>query len=399
MPLTITDFIEQVDGISTDDIPSDERDRINDALADLTGGPGGGGAPVNNDAILVSKNLDGRAGFTSIQDAIDGENSQNSASGAGEDDTIFVEPGEYTESVTIDVDGLTLEAADGESPVVTQNSGTVVDISADGVTVDGLTVKAGDGTTAVKLDGVSDGAAVTLTNNTIDLTVGNDSSVGIVAGSGSGISETIENNTFQANPDNFLGDGTTPSFVDDGNSRVDFGTIQSANTFEPGVVEYDFGALAAAVPVDSNDEFLQALADDRDAGDGTFGGPFALSKSYTDGLDDQSIAGQRDAPEGTVRVDINPADINTSNSYTIPDGDGGTEQAISGAYITGFDQAAFQNVIISGGDVFIFVSDRLSGEEVTIAVGNFDQTSNPSGWRDLSGDDIVIQNVTIESAS
>ncbi len=138
MPLTITDFIEQVDGISTDDIPLDERQRINDALADRTGGPGGGGeaGPVNEDAILVSKDLNDRAGFTSIQDAIDGENPQNGASGAGEDDTIFVEPSEYTESVTIDVRGLTLKAADGEKPTVTQDGGTPVLVEESKVIVD-----------------------------------------------------------------------------------------------------------------------------------------------------------------------------------------------------------------------------------------------------------------------
>lgn len=102
MPLTITDFIEQVDGVSTKDIPFDERKRINDKLSDLTGGPGGGGAPVNTNAILVSKNLDGRNGFSSIQAAVDTASSGN---------TIFVEPGTYNEGVVIeeDIDTLTLE--------------------------------------------------------------------------------------------------------------------------------------------------------------------------------------------------------------------------------------------------------------------------------------------------
>ena len=339
--------------------------------------------PVGEDAAVVSKDAD-TGEFDSIQGAI------NAVDGT----TVLVESGRYEESVAIDVDGLTLKGVEGANPTVTQSSGSVVGINADSVTIDGLTVEAGNGTTAVNLNGVSDSAAVTLTDNTIDLTVGNDNSVGIVAGSGSGISETIENNTFQADADDFLGDKAIQFFVSDDDSRVDFGPIQSANTFEPGVTASDeFGSrlVSAAVPVNSNSEFLQALADDRSAGDGQFGGPFALSKSYTDGLDNQSIAGQRDAPRGTVRVDIDPADINTDNSYSTPDGD-----AISGVFITGFDQAAFQNVIISGGQVFIFVPDRLSGEQVTIAVGNFDQTSNPSGWDGLSGDDIVIQNVTIQ---
>ena len=38
MPLTIIDFIEQVDGVTVEDIPPETRERINGALADVTGG-------------------------------------------------------------------------------------------------------------------------------------------------------------------------------------------------------------------------------------------------------------------------------------------------------------------------------------------------------------------------
>lgn len=92
MALTITDFVEQEEDLTVDDIPPEVRERINGALADLTGGAGGGNPPQNQDAILVSKNLGGRAGFTTIQAAIDDTNPQNGASGASEGDTIFVEP-------------------------------------------------------------------------------------------------------------------------------------------------------------------------------------------------------------------------------------------------------------------------------------------------------------------
>lgn len=154
MPLTITDFIEQVDGISTEDIPLDERERINDALADLTGGPGGTGAPVNNDAILVSKNLDGREGFDTIQSAVDSASNGN---------TIFVEPGEYTESVTIDVEGLTLKAADGASPTIDAESDPfeffgfthAVAITNDNVEIDGFTVEGTDFSVAMSDAGLS----------------------------------------------------------------------------------------------------------------------------------------------------------------------------------------------------------------------------------------------------
>lgn len=149
MPLTITDFIEQVDGVSTEDIPSDERERINDKLGDLTGGPGGGGAPVNNDAILVSKSLGGRAGFTSIQDAIDGTNPQNGASGAGQGDTIFVEPASYSESVSIDINNLTLEGpnagidgnSSGRGDEATITGGVFVDGNPSDVVIDGLAIE------------------------------------------------------------------------------------------------------------------------------------------------------------------------------------------------------------------------------------------------------------------
>ena len=106
MPLTITDFVEEVEGLTVEDISEKNRERINDALANVTGGEGGEGAgPANDDAILVSKSLNGRAGFTTIQDAIDGTNPQNGASGADAGDTIFVEAGDYDESVTVDTKG------------------------------------------------------------------------------------------------------------------------------------------------------------------------------------------------------------------------------------------------------------------------------------------------------
>lgn len=38
MTLTITDFVEQVEGLTVEDIPPETRERLNGALADLTGG-------------------------------------------------------------------------------------------------------------------------------------------------------------------------------------------------------------------------------------------------------------------------------------------------------------------------------------------------------------------------
>lgn len=174
MALTVTDFVEQVDGVSTEDISSDERERINDKLSDLTGGPGGGGAPVNNDAILVSKSLGGRAGFTSIQDAIDGTNPQNEASGADEGDTILVEPGTYAEKVYINKDDLTLRSSSGpdhpvikfpaESSGVQGKSNQLVEIrGASGVTVDGFDIDLAGG----KVVYANPGEGLSFLNNTV----------------------------------------------------------------------------------------------------------------------------------------------------------------------------------------------------------------------------------------
>ncbi len=59
MPLTITDFVEQVEGLTVEDISEKNRERINDALANVTGGEGGEGAgPVNDDAAVVSNEIE-----------------------------------------------------------------------------------------------------------------------------------------------------------------------------------------------------------------------------------------------------------------------------------------------------------------------------------------------------
>jgi hypothetical protein len=137
MPLTIIDFVEQVDGLTVEDISTKNRKRINDALAGLTGGPGGSTSPVNDDAILVSKNLGGRNGFNSIQTAInDSETSQG--------DTIFVEAGDYDESVTVDKKALTIigttDPGAGTATVIGQST-TTIEVRADGVTIDRLEIR------------------------------------------------------------------------------------------------------------------------------------------------------------------------------------------------------------------------------------------------------------------
>ncbi len=111
------------------------------------------------------ENVDQGQTFDSIQAAVD-----NASAG----DTIEVEAGTFTESVTIDTQGLTLTAAAGADPVVVGQSARAVNIDADSVTVSNLTIRnptgAGDGNTSrnavgIRIDDNSTG--VTVENNTI----------------------------------------------------------------------------------------------------------------------------------------------------------------------------------------------------------------------------------------
>ncbi len=62
MALTITDFFEQVDGLSIEDTPPEVRARIDEELAELTGGitgpqgePSTGASPGDPDVVVVDK--------------------------------------------------------------------------------------------------------------------------------------------------------------------------------------------------------------------------------------------------------------------------------------------------------------------------------------------------------
>ena len=362
------------------------------ADVDVPGDPGSQPSdPVGEDVAVVSKDAD-TGEFDSIQGAI------NAVDGT----TVLVESGRYEESVAIDVDGLTLEAADGASPTVTQDSGTVVDVNADGVTADGLTVEAGNGTTAVNLDGVSDGAAVTLTDNTIDLTAGDADSVGINTGSGSGISETIADNTFEG----LVFDTEVQEFVDDSENRVDRAGIVSLtndNTFEPDVIG-SVTNLITAVPqedadvVSSDTEFATFLDDSVQKADDNSGASFAArvkpTESYANRLDGEgsdTVAGIRTFG-GFFRIDI--SGVNTDNTYSHPDG-----PSISAAVVGGSGTVTHQNAVKERQEeVFLFVpQSTTSGEDITIALGNFEQGSSDWSNLDVESDDFVT--VHIEDVS
>ena len=219
MPLTLLDFVQQVENVTVDDIPDSTQDSINDELNQQTT-QGGGGTDISNpsDARIVAEvagdnsgesNLNGRAGFTSIQEAIDGENGKNGAPVEGEgiedDGTIFVEPGTYNESVILSTSGVTIQSTQGSGETIINgdgvNSGSqphaaihVDDGSGpvQNVTIDGFTVKnpngkfgifAGTGTTNSSPDGIG---GLVVQNNTVQ-DISTTSSGGSLTGGPAGI--------------------------------------------------------------------------------------------------------------------------------------------------------------------------------------------------------------------
>ncbi|WP_200531286.1 right-handed parallel beta-helix repeat-containing protein [Halorubrum sp. LN27] len=171
MALTIKDFVEQVDSLTLDDVPPEVRKRVNDELQELTGdGEGEPAPPQNPDAIIVSKNLDGRDGYNNIQPAVD-----SAEPGA----TIFVEPGTYTEAVLVETDDLTLVGAEGVPTVESTGTGyqeegdpvSPLEIVGEGVEVRDIAVQAVEGegfNYGIQISGVSGASDVTLENVTID---------------------------------------------------------------------------------------------------------------------------------------------------------------------------------------------------------------------------------------
>ena len=123
------------------------------ADVDVPGGSQPSG-PAGEDAAVVSKDAD-TGEFSLIQNAIDSVDGTR----------ILVEPGTYDESVTIDVDGLTLEGPnagiDGDSDARGDEASFRLggDITADGVTVDGFELlsgpNAGSGGSRTEIEGAN----------------------------------------------------------------------------------------------------------------------------------------------------------------------------------------------------------------------------------------------------
>lgn len=130
MTLELIDFVVETDGVDLEDFPPEVQARIDDELAELTGGDGGPGSSPDDPPQSIIVDAGGDGDYKSIQTAIN--------EGAESGDVIFVEPGEY-ESFTVDVEDLTLKAAGDASPTIDAGD-TRNNIQADNITVDGLSV-------------------------------------------------------------------------------------------------------------------------------------------------------------------------------------------------------------------------------------------------------------------
>jgi hypothetical protein len=138
MTLDIQDFVEQASGnVSVEDIPPAVQERVNGALADLTGEESGPSGPSGDlyDAVVNagSGSDDGSSPFKTIQAAVNEVNS-----GA----VISVEAGTYDEQVSIDTRDITLfGAGQGETVIdASGNDGRGIEVNSPGVTLREFTV-------------------------------------------------------------------------------------------------------------------------------------------------------------------------------------------------------------------------------------------------------------------
>lgn len=182
MTLDIQDFVAQVSGnVAVEDIPPAVQERVNGALADLTGEEGGPGGPAGGlyDAVVNtgSGSDDGNSPFKTIQAAV------NSVT-AG--DVISVEAGRYPENVEINTENITIFGA-GRDQTTIDATGKErgIAIKEDGVRIQGLTVdNAGKNLTSGEVEGIFVGDAAGFTNTSGDVVI-RDVDITNISGGGS----------------------------------------------------------------------------------------------------------------------------------------------------------------------------------------------------------------------
>lgn len=371
MALTITDFVEQEDGLTVDDVPPEVRDRINEALADLTGGPGGDEPPQNEDALLVSKNLDGRDGFSNIKPAVDS---------ADTGDTIFVEPGTYTEDILVDVEDLTLVGSGGTPTIESTGTGyqeegdpvAPLEIVSTGVEVSDVAVQAVQGEGygyGIQISGVSGAEDVSLTDVRVD------------GASGFNTGEFGTGVRVRGAPDTVLERVTV-----NGGSDVDYGI----RVQEPGteIVGCTVNNCNRAIDVQSSDQIVR----DSTVNGITEDSPGGFYKDpFDDGLEDDTF------PSGKgIRVSTTPnGSNNTIENNEINDcGLGieafGSESTLSGNDITGCSTG----ITVADGASNYTISDNTitdgSGRGISVFSGSTDAHTLENNTVSNNGSGIVL---------
>jgi parallel beta-helix repeat protein len=143
MPLTITDFFEQVDGLSTEDVPPELRARIDEELAELTDGitgpqgePSQGSSPGDPDAVVVDQ--DGAGDFETIQAALDDPDTDPG-------DTILIRAGRYAPADPIDVTDpgelRLIGAGQGSDPATNTVIEQAIDVTVNDAAGNGVTLR------------------------------------------------------------------------------------------------------------------------------------------------------------------------------------------------------------------------------------------------------------------
>jgi hypothetical protein len=186
--------------------------------------------PIDGLSLGV-ENTDTDTYYTSIQSAIDN---------AQAEETVKVEDGTYEESVTVDVEGLTLEAADGASPTISPPASNgrddTITASANGVTIRGLNVEATGGSTPRGIVLIGDNTAAVDNEISHAESVADTSRTGPLVAVDGGDNVDVEDNTVTDGPIEYVGGS---------DNQVDF----IDNTVEGDIVDEAFFAFGGTNPV------------------------------------------------------------------------------------------------------------------------------------------------------
>jgi len=309
-----------------------------------------------------------------IQEEIDGV----------EVDTVLVGPnseeGPYEESITIDVEGLTLEAADGASPTVNGPDGVrdTITISANEVTVQELDVVATGGGTPRAI--VSTGDDVSIAGNSASHTDAGpeERRTGPLIAVAGGDSVTVDGNTATDGPIAYVGGS---------NNQVAF----TDNTVEGDLVDeafFAFGGTNPDITFTGNDFSAADAGQDAEV-------KFDLTDvTVNDETDDAAIAGSvvdSNTDVDTVKVDGNTFD--DGNTLFVSNGDSIQSAVDAAGSLDGVDTVRVAEGEFTESVTVDVDGLTLEGPNAGIAVDSDDRGAEASF--EIAGD-IAVDGVTID---